>query len=319
MEATTPRPAVSVVIPTHTEKRWPSLVRTVAAAKSQTYAPAEVIVVVDHNPEFFRRVRRDLAGVTVLENAYDKGVSGNRNTGAFHTSTSLVVFLDDDVTMGPDWLEKMVAPFADPKVIGAGGKLTPQWLAGEPRWMPDEFLWAVGGAYAGMPTTTARVRNVWSAGMVVRREAFVAVGGFRTGFGKLGSQNRPEDTELCLRMSAASRGHWMYVPDAPVRHEVPGTHSSFKFFVRRCYAEGRGKVAMAGLLSGTSTESLDSERSYLLSLPKAVVRNVGLAARGRGGEHLLKAGGVVVGVACAGWGGVVETVAGKKATAGAAR
>nr|BFE71392.1 hypothetical protein GCM10020092_046930 [Actinoplanes digitatis] len=68
--------------------------------------------------------------------------------------------------------------------------------------MPAEFLWAVGGSYAGMPTSTAPIRNVWSASMVVRRETFLAVGGFRTGFGKLGNQNRPEDTELCLRMSA---------------------------------------------------------------------------------------------------------------------
>jgi hypothetical protein len=32
----TPRPAVSIVIPTHTEQRWASIVGTVAAAKSQT-------------------------------------------------------------------------------------------------------------------------------------------------------------------------------------------------------------------------------------------------------------------------------------------
>jgi glucosyl-dolichyl phosphate glucuronosyltransferase len=305
---TTPRPAVSIVIPTHTEKRWSSLVRTVAAVKSQTYTPAEVVVVVDHNPEFYRRVRRDLQGVTVLENLYEKGVSGNRNTGAFHTSTSLIAFVDDDISMGPEWLGNLVTPFADPKVIGAGGAIAPQWVVGEPRWMPEEFLWAVGGSYAGMPTETSRIRNVWSAGMIVRREAFMAVGGFRAGFGKLGAQNRPEDTELCLRMSAGNGGHWMYVPSAVIRHEVPATHSSFGFFVRRCYAEGRGKVAMAGLLKGTSTESLDSERGYLMSLPKAFVRNLG---RGR----LRKAGGVLVGVAAAGWGGVVETVAGKRTPA----
>ena len=48
----------------------------------------------------------------------------------------------------------------------------------------------VGGSYAGMPTRTAEIRNVWSASMVVRREAFTAVGGFRVGFGKNGDQQQ---------------------------------------------------------------------------------------------------------------------------------
>ncbi len=307
---TTPRPAVSIVIPCHTEQRWASLVRTVAAVKSQHLSPAEVVVVVDHNPALYRRARRDLSGVTVLENLYAQGVSGNRNTGAFHTSTSLIAFVDDDVTMGPDWLATMITPFADPRVIGAGNAIVPDWEGPAPRWMPEEFLWAVGGSYAGMPTTTAPIRNVWSAGMVVRRQAFLAVGGFRTGFGKLKGQNRPEDTDLCLRMSAQDGGHWMYVPEAQIRHEVPAIRSTFSFFVRRCYAEGRGKVAMAGLLDGSA--SLGSEKSYLWALPKAFARNLGLAARGHGVHHLLKAGGVLAGVAAAGAGGAVETFASRR-------
>ncbi|MET8151489.1 glycosyltransferase [Actinoplanes sp. NPDC049668] len=314
----THRPAVSIVIPTHSEQRWSALARTVASARSQTYAPAEIIVVVDHNPALFRRARRDLGGVTVLENLYAQGVSGNRNTGAFHTGTSLIAFLDDDTVAGPDWLAGLVAPFADPAVVGTGGGIQPAWERTEPAWMPAEFLWAVGGSYAGMPTSTAPIRNVWSASMVVRRETFLAVGGFRTGFGKLGNQNRPEDTELCLRMSALAGGRWMYVPHATIRHEVPATHSTFGYFLRRCYAEGRGKVAMAGLLDGS--QSLGSEQAYLRSLPGAVFRNLAAATRGRGTHHLLKACGVLAGVAAAAVGGVVETFAARRTVpAGMAR
>jgi len=315
----TPRPAVSIVIPTHSEQRWNALIRTVASARSQTYAPAEIVVVVDHNPALFRRARRDLAGVTVLENLYAQGVSGNRNTGAFHTSTSLIAFLDDDTVASPEWLENLVEPLvADPSVVGAGGGINPDWAGAKPNWMPEEFLWAVGGSYAGMPTATAPIRNVWSASMVVRRHTFLSVGGFRAGFGKLGNQNRPEDTELCLRMSALAGGHWMYVPGAVIRHEVPANRSTFGFFLRRCYAEGRGKVAMAGLLDGSA--SLGSERDYLRSLPMAVVRNLVAATRGHGAHHALKAGGVLAGVAAAGVGGVVETVAARRTvTVGAAR
>jgi GT2 family glycosyltransferase len=300
----TPHPPASIVIPTHSEQRWHSLVRTVSTAKAQTYRAEQIVVVVDHNTPFFHRIRRDLPGITVLENRYAQGVSGNRNTGALHVTTPIVAFLDDDIAADQNWLARLIAPFADPDVVGTGGWIEPAWESGRPRWMPDEFLWAVGGSYAGMPTVTSPIRNVWSASMVVRRDVFTAVGGFRVGFGKLGGVNRPEDTELCIRMSALKGGHWMYVPDAVISHEVPASRSTFSYFVRRCYAEGRGKVQMAGLHEGG--ETLGAERDYLWSLPKAMLRNLGTG-------RLRQAGGVFAGVVAAGWGGVVETVAARRA------
>ena len=141
---TTQRPTVSIVIPTHSEQRWAGLVRTVASARSQTHTPAEVIVVVDHNRALYRRARRDLAGVTVLENLYTQGVSGNRNTGAFHARTELIAFLDDDTIAEPDWLGRLVEPFAEPRVVGTGGGIKPAWERSRPTGLPDEFLWTVG-------------------------------------------------------------------------------------------------------------------------------------------------------------------------------
>ena len=87
--------------------------------------------------------------------------------------------------------------------------------------------------------------------------------------------------------------------------------STFSFFLRRCYAEGRGKVQMAGL--NTRTDSLGAERAYLRSLPRAVARNIAAASRGRGVAHGLKAGSVVAGVAAAGFGGAVETLSTRRA------
>jgi GT2 family glycosyltransferase len=313
----THRPAVSIVIPTYRDDRWAMLTRSVAAARSQRYPVAEVVVVVDHTPDLYRRARRDLSGVTVLENLCDQGVSGNRNTGAFHTHTPLIAFLDDDTVADPDWLGRLVEPFTNQDVVGTGGAIHPAWEGRRPRWLPDEFLWAVGGSYAGMPTSTTTVRNVWSASMVVRRETFMAVGGFRTGFGKLGARNRPEDTELCLRMSAVGGGRWMYVPDAVIRHEVPAVRSSFGFFLRRCYAEGRGKVQMAALHAGSA--ALGAERTYLNALPRAVARHLAAASRGGGLAPALRAGSVLAGVAAAGIGGAVETISGRNADMAVAR
>jgi hypothetical protein len=102
----------------------------------------------------------------------------------------------------------------------------------------------------------------------------------------------------------------MYVPDGVIRHEVPARRSTFGWFLNRCYAEGRGKVQMAGLHTGGDT--LGAEKAYLWSLPRAVARNLGGALRGRGVDHALRAGGVMAGVAAAGVGTVVETVSARR-------
>ncbi|HEX8628136.1 MAG TPA: glycosyltransferase family 2 protein [Catenuloplanes sp.] len=311
MNAATPAD-VSIVIPCHSERGWDTLVGAVASALAQQPPPAEVVVVVDHNPELYYRARRDLSGVTVLENRFEQGASGNRNTGAWHTTTPLVAFLDGDITAGPQWLAQLTAPFDDLSVVGTGGAIAAAWERSRPHWMPDELLWAVGASYTGMPDTTAPVRNVWSASMAVRRDVFAAVGGFREGFGKIGTRNRPEDTELCLRMSAAG-GRWMYVPGAVVEHDVPAERSTFGFLLRRCYAEGRGKVQMARLLDGSS--SLGAERSYVTrTLPRALLRDMSGAVRVRDAaqpartSHAARAGTVVAAVAAAAAGGAVETI-----------
>ena len=299
----------TIVIPTYSEARWDYLTRTLESARAQTHTPEEIVVVVDHNPAMYERVKRELPGVTVLANAYAQGVSGNRNTGAFHARTPLIAFLDDDIIADRNWLARQIEPFADPAVVGTGGAIRPAWEGPAPKWMPAEFLWAVGGSYAGMPTETAPIRNVWSANMIVRKDVFEAAEGFRVGFGKLGSRNRPEDTDLCLRMSRVGGGRWMYVPSAVIRHEVPSERASFAFFVRRCYAEGRGKVQMAGL---HENDALGAERSYLWALPKAMLRYLGAGLSGRGADNFLRSGGVIAGVAAAGLGGVVETVSSQR-------
>lgn len=296
---------VSVVIPCYTERRWDHLVRAVNSVRVQSPRPAEIVVAVDHNPDLFARAWRELSDVTVLANGSTRGVSGNRNTGVFHTRSPLVALLDDDAYAHPGWLAGLLAPFTDPAVIGTGGAIRPEWERPQPFWLPDEFLWTVGGS-ASAPATTTPARNVWSASMAVRRDVFESVGGFRVGFGKVGDRARPEDTELCLRMSQASGGRWMFVPEAVIDHPVPAQRNTFGFFLSRCYQEGRGKVEMSRLL-GAGSNSLSAEQAYLRStLPRAFGRALADTVRGRGLGNAAKAGAVVSAVAAAAVGGAVE-------------
>jgi hypothetical protein len=268
-------------------------------------------VAVDHNADLADRVEAEVPGVTVVRNdGTHRGASATRNAGARAALTTLTAFLDDDEFAAVDWLERLVAPFTNPGVVGTGGAYLPNWLGGKPRWFPDEFGWAIGGAYTGLPLTTSPIRNVWSGNMAVRTSLFHAVGGFRDDFGKLGARSRPEDTELCIRMarSVTPQGAWMYVPDAVVHHEVPPERTSFRFFVGRCYAEGRGKVEMSRHLRGIDighlpqeaerSFPLEAERSFLTrTVPRGAFRHAGM-----GGDGLQRAAAMLVGVGAAGVG-----------------
>lgn len=298
----------SVVIPCYTEDRWDQMVGAIESARHQDPPPAKIILAVDHNEKMYERAARELKGVVVVRNEYDRGVSGGRNTGAWHAGTSIVVLLDDDASMRPDALSRLIAPLKDPAVIGAGSAIAPNWERTAPSWFPREFLWVVTASYTGMPETTAEVRNVWGACMAVRMDAFDAVGGFRLDFARLDNTYRAEDTDLCLRMTKATGGRWMYVPDSVIDHPVPVQRTTFRYFLRRCYHEGRSKVGIA--YSNGTKESLVSERDYLRrTVPRAALRGLWDTVTGRDMAGISRSAAIVSGIAAASYGGLVETCA----------
>jgi glucosyl-dolichyl phosphate glucuronosyltransferase len=293
------QPAASIVIACHTEERYEMLLRAIASARAQSPPPAQLIIAVDHNEALVSRLRAEVAGTEVVDHRGDRGASGTRNAGAALVTQPLLIFLDDDVQARPDWLAELVAPFSDPAVVGTGGQTHAAWQGPRPPWFPDEFGWVVGASQAGLPTIPTRVRNVWSENMAVRRTAFESVGGFRSGFGKVGSTSRPEDTDLCIRVGAASpQSHWVYAPAAVTDHEVPPGRATVTFFLRRCYWEGAGKVELSAHLGEDS--DLGDERLYLTrTLPLAFLGDLATA-------RFARAAAIFAGVVAAGLGGAVS-------------
>lgn len=293
-----PAPSVSVIIAAFDNQRWGDLVEAVDSVSGQSRPAQETIVVIDHNEPLFSRAAAELSGVRVLENVLAQGASGARNTGVAASTSEVVVFMDDDATADPHWLEHLVTPFERLAVVGVGGRLEPAWSTRRPRWFAPEFDWVVGGSYRGMPERVTPVRNVWSGNMAIRREVFDAIGGFRLSFGKTGARSRPEDTDLCLRASSARQGtYWVFQPAALAHHKVPTSREQFRFFVRRCFAEGQGKADLAAL--GDRATAISSEKSYVRTvLPRGVVMGLGEAIRGDP-MGVARSGVIVLGLAAA--------------------
>jgi hypothetical protein len=213
------RASISVVVCGYTEARWGDLLAAVESARRQQMAPVEVLVVIDHNAALCGRLQGALREygssvedrktefpapngevppvaprpeVRVLASRFERGLSGARNTGIAEARGEIVAFLDDDAVACEDWLSWFADGFTAPEVRGVGGRTVPAWASGRrPRWYPEEFDWVHGASYRGMPSGTARVRNILGGNASFRRSALLAVGGFDTGLGR-GADAQPD-------------------------------------------------------------------------------------------------------------------------------
>ncbi|KJE25075.1 putative glycosyltransferase [Frankia torreyi] len=274
----------SVIICAYSEERWHDLLAAVDSVRGQGRPPEELIVVIDHNEALLTRARDAFGGTArVLANTGRRGLSGARNTGVAAATGAVLVFLDDDARGEPDWLERLLEPYADPRVQGVGGAAVPMWpTPGRPAWFPAEFDWVVGCTHTGLPAVAAPVRNPVGAAMSFRRGAFELVGGFTEGVGRVGA--RPlgcEETEFGIRLRQADPGALViHQPSAVVRHRVTPPRARPGYFWRRCYAEGISKATISRTVGRDS--ALAVERDYVRrTLPAAVRRYLGLRGRRR--------------------------------------
>ena len=266
--------SVSVIIAAHTFERCDDLKQAVESALGQQSPPYELVVAVDNNPDLYEWVCKKLPDVVAVDHRGARGAGSTRNSGAKAAYGNILAFLDDDAIARPGWLQSLIAPLARPDVVGVGGRAEPVWRGPVPNWLPAEFLWVVGASYLGMPKAAAPIRNVWSQNMAVRRADFWNVGGFREGFGKVGLESTAcDDTDLCIRMSVATGGIWWYEPSALIGHVVPARRGTARFFVQRCYTEGKGKADMAALL-GPGERLRDERRHATKTLPRGLRREL---------------------------------------------
>jgi GT2 family glycosyltransferase len=309
-------PSVAVVICAYTDRRWPEITAAVDSVVTQRTPAEQVILVVDHNEPLLARARRAFPGLTVVPNSGPRGLSGARNTGVAYADRDVVAFLDDDAVAEPDWLTGLVAGYRDAAVLAVGGRVQPMWDGARPSWLPPEFDWVIGCSYTGQPTAPAPVRNLIGCNMSFRRAALDHTGGFDPGLGRIGRVPVGcEETELCIRLRAQHAGGvvW-YEPGAVVRHRVTADRTTWSYFRRRCYAEGRSKAVVARLAG--PGPALSAEREYTRrALPRAVRREL---ARGAAGWR--RAAVIAAGLAVTGSGYVMARARGAKdATAGLAR
>ena len=210
--------SVSIVVPVH--NRASLTRRCLELVLAGLPAGCEVVVVDDASTDATAGL---LAGygdairtVTLGDNV---GFAVACNEGARLAEGELLVFLNNDTEPRPGWLEALLRHVGEhPAAAVVGAKLL------YPNGAVQHAGVAIGqdgyphNLYAGLPgdhpavNRARRLQAVTAACMLVRRQAFEAVGGFDSGYA-----NSLEDVDLCLRIGEAG-GEVHYCHEAVVTH-----------------------------------------------------------------------------------------------------
>jgi glycosyltransferase involved in cell wall biosynthesis len=190
---------ISVIIPTFNEER--GIEATLRSLSRQTIPRSEYeIIIVDGNStDRTREVAQGLADRVILQKG--KGVGGARNDGVAVARGRIVVHTDGDAIVPEGWLETIRSIFRG-DVVCVCGPDSPREAEGRYR--------AFYGVVNSFVYLASLMGFVWTRGAntSVRRDAFVAIGGY---------SDLPilDDGELGLRLKEV--GRLVYSPKAGVK------------------------------------------------------------------------------------------------------
>jgi len=225
-------PAVTVAI--CTRDRCPSLQRALASLLATTPAGDWELLVIDSacsdaTPAWLAATLPGLPVPARTLRAELPGIGRARNLALLETRSELLLFLDDDCTVEPGWLAAHRAAFADPRVVGSGGRILPQLPPDAPPWLRPFYRDQHGGPggrfdfgleACDLPLSPASDLP-FGANYGLRAAPARAAGGFNPTLGWGAPGNLPgEETDLMERLLAAG-GRVRYVPDAVVLHHLP--------------------------------------------------------------------------------------------------
>jgi len=246
---------------------YPHFTEAAESILSQTYDDVELVVIVDGTQSVYDRVVADYGDrddIIIECNEENVGLLESRNRGGEIATGDVVAFIDDDAVADEEWIERLVQAYETEDVIAAGGKMIPEWVAGKPSFLPEEFYWLVGVTHRGFAEGPGEVRNTFGSNISFRAGIFEELGGFDVDIGgRKGEKNlQGGETELCARIQTKyGQGVW-YDPEAVVAHKVFEYRTEFRWLVDRAFWQGYSKRAMETYIETDS----DEENEFLLRI-----------------------------------------------------
>ena len=212
------RPDVTVVMVTY--NRWDLTRQALTLLADVTEPRYEVVIVDNASVDGTANELSRIDGAQVLRNARNLGFGPANNQGAAMARGRHLLLLNSDAWVRPGWLEPLLeVADADAGVAAVASKLLyPDGRlqeAGSILWRDARVRNYGDGDVPNRPEYLFRrtVDYASAACLLVRRSAFVGVGGFDPRFAPMYC----EDVDLCLAL-AKHRGRVVYQPRSVVEH-----------------------------------------------------------------------------------------------------
>ena len=224
-------PGVSVLICTRGRRAMLDVL--VSDLLRQTYPQqATEIVVVEETDK-----PRPLKGVRYISiPTRDLGFAHARNLAWRHATNDIVVYVDDDCRVSPDWLQKLLTPFTDLTVVGIQGGVTVPRSTNAVGWA-ETILGFPGGGIRRVLEAEGKFQEttvISTLNCAYRKSIIDKVGGFD-------EELRFGGEDYLLSKEACRYGRCLFVPDATVNHKTRGNlRNIWVWFVRR----GRAEIAL---------------------------------------------------------------------------
>jgi len=258
------RLTVSICICTYNRER---LLRQTLSRLERLVIPDDVnleVVIVDNNSsdgthQVIKQAASALPVRTVKE--MKPGIASARNAAVAMAEGELLLWIDDDVLVEPDWVARYVcAARSHPEIAIFGGPVRPHFEGRPPAWVLT-LLPHVAQAYALRDFPDGRVHLdaehlPYGANFGTRRAVHERVS-FNPELGRVGEDGgclKEESTFLEAALRLGYMGRW--IPNCPVQHVIPIERQTIRY-LRQYY-----------MLSGATPVKVPYASAMLLGRPR---------------------------------------------------
>jgi len=251
--------SITVLICTYNRARL--LRETLAAVRDLTLPDGcviEVIVVDNNSSDNTPLVVQEAAAEGRLPIIHLKetqqGKSFALNRGLAHARGDLIALTDDDVLPAKEWLTRIVRAFRERDITFVFGKVLPRWGCVPPPELLTTRAQDIWGPLAIVDYGDEEVeysaertgqRLPIGANLSFSRQALLTIGGWRTDLGKVNNTLiSGEDHEIFMRLRRYGLYAGYYDPQISVRHYVPASRLTRRYFRQWFYWHGKTNALM---------------------------------------------------------------------------
>ncbi|MCB9369045.1 MAG: glycosyltransferase [Calditrichaeota bacterium] len=220
------KPVASVVIPVFNNLSYTKACLT-SLFNTKEETPFEIIVVDDGSTDGTKEYLASLGNkINVVTHEQNYGFARSCNDGARASTGQLVVFLNNDTEVTPNWLDAMVKAVSEDRSIG---------IVGNMQIYPNSNTIQQAGIVCDANATVHSIYNnqlaidhpavnkprafqfIAGSCLMIWRQLFMEVGGFDEAY-----VNSCEDIDLCMKVTQTRRKVW-YCPESKIYHHESKT------------------------------------------------------------------------------------------------